>query len=301
MSDINDDDDDDHYNDLSDLSDHDDSPINNNNNKNKNYDNDNDDDDDTNEEVNRDPFGDDAHLLQLRIEASSLTLDEVGYDRDLNRINNPNPTDRKTLFKATLLRKQVDQIKGIVTPEDLERIQKGEKKSHSRRRRGGGAGNGIDDRNINNNNETASPTILKREIYQAPTNSNRRRNSNVDGSNEVKAEKVYDRRRQIPSFDNVQSNNTFPQPPTFETSNGRRRGGRGRKDKKKDQSVMIKGIMQNPNRDMMHSYNHSAIYLNPGAPEFTPPMIPKTADYANNTLFLNPAAPEFTPTFASKT
>jgi len=300
MSDINDDDDDDdHYNDLSDLSDHDDSPINNNN---KNYDNDNNDDNDTNEEVNRDPFDDDAHLLQLRIEASSLTLDEVGYDRDLNRINNPNPTDRKTLFKATLLRKQVDQIKGIVTPEDLERLQKGEKKSHSRRRRGGG-GNGIDDRNINNN-ETASPIMLKREIYQAPTNSNRRRNGNVDVSNEVKAEKVYDRRRQIPSFDNVQSNNTYPQPPSFETSNGRRRGGRGRKDKKKDQSVMIKGIMQNPNRDMMHStinYNHSAVYLNPAAPEFTPPMIPKTADYANNTLFLNPAAPEFTPTFASKT
>jgi len=294
--------------DMSDLSDNDLIPIK------GNYDpnNDNDNDEDTNEEVNRDPFDSDAHLLQLRIEAATLSLDEVPYERDLNRINTASAIDRKTLFQASKLRKQVDQIKGILTPEDLERLKNngGEKSSRTRNRRRKGGG---DEKNIESNGiEAQAPVIMKRDIYEAPSNSSRRRNIpgintnmsqsyNNETENQFKSEKGRDRRRQIPTIPTTQS----PSPTAaaaFENG-GRRRGGKGKKDKKKEKvtPAVIRGIMQNPNRDNLQTKAYvNEIYLNPAAQEFVPPVIPRT-DYADNTLFLNAAAPEFVPTFVKAT
>jgi type I restriction-modification system DNA methylase subunit len=184
---------------MSDLSDNDLIPIK------GNYDpnNDNDNDEDTNEEVNRDPFDSDAHLLQLRIEAATLSLDEVPYERDLNRINTASAIDRKTLFQASKLRKQVDQIKGILTPEDLERLKNngGEKSSRNRNRRRKGGG---DEKNIESNGiEAQAPVIMKRDIYEAPNNSSRRRNipginTNQSYNNETENQFKSEKGREAP-------------------------------------------------------------------------------------------------------
>ena len=273
--------------DMSDLSDNDLIPT-----KGNCDPNNNDNDEDTNEEVNRDPFDRDAHLLQLRFEAATLSLDEVPYERDLNRINTASAIDRKTLFQASKLRKQVDQIKGILTPEDLERIKNGENHGHrnrNRRRKGG----------VEGNDGPEAPVIIKRDIYEVPTSARRRvvqtyTNTNQSYNNDTGNQFKSDKRRQMPSISTPAQSPS----PAFDNGNGKRRGNKKNKDKKQEAPTIFRGIMQNPNRDHFQTkaYYNNDIYLNPAAQEFVPPGI-QTTNYADNTLFLNAAAPEFVPSF----